>query len=244
MTYLKTFFGHDIDYNHAVQIFGIHHFYTICVALFAIFGTLRFASTIKEKVNENKLKYSLAALLITLEVTYHLHNWSYPRVSLPLHICSFATILNITLLLTDNKRIFNYAFFFGILGGFMALFIPFSYGYTYFNFRYYHFMLMHFLIMAVPLYYYKALHYRVTYKTLIDVYKIIIVVAIMIYLINIPLQTNYWFISTIPPEVQTIFPNWPIYITTFMALVFSTMNLLYYLSHKKFDHCEEIEKVV
>lgn len=244
MSVIKRFFGHDIDWDHAVKLFGIHHLYYIMVAFFAIFGTLHFAPKIAARVNEKKFKYTIALLLISLEIMYHVHNWTYPRVSLPLHICSFATIMNITLLLTDSKRVFNYSFFFGVLGGIMALSIPFSYGYTYFNFRYYHFMIMHFLIIAVPLYYYKVHNYRVSYKILLRTYESILVLAIAIYLINSQLKTNYWFISSIPPEVENIFPGWPIYITTFLALVFSTMNLLYYFSHKKFEHCEESKRIV
>lgn len=246
MTYIKTFFGYEIDFNHAVRLFSIHHLYTILVAMFAIFGTLKYAQRLREHESEKKIKYTVATLLITLEVLYHIHTWSspYASISLPLHICSFATIMNITLLLTDSKRVFKYAFFFGTLGGFMALFIPFSYGYTYFNFRYYHFMVMHFLIMAVPIYYYKTYNFRVTYKNLLSVFGTTVILGLSVYLINIPLQTNYWYVSVIPPEMISIFPSWPLYITTFVAILFSAMNILYYLSHKKFEHLEETKKII
>lgn len=244
MIYLRTFFGHDINYDQAVRFFTIHHLIYVLVAFLAIFGTLRVAERIKSYYRENKIKVYIAFLLVSLEILYHVHNWTYPRFSLPLHICSFATIMNITLLLTNNKRIWNYAFFFGVLGGIMALSMPFSLGYTYLNFRYYHFMIMHFLIIAVPIYYYKAYNYRVTYKNLLDVYRTVLLLAVPIYLVNKVLDTNYWYFTKIPPEMKDIFHNWPVYMTTFVAFLFASMNMLYYLSHKRFEHIKETEKVI
>lgn len=243
MTFLRTFFGHDINASQAVQLFTWHHALYFFVAVLAFFITLRYSYIIKQHRHEKRFKLGVAALLIIFELAYHIHNWSYPRFSIPLHICSFATIMNIVLLLTDSKRVFNYAFFFGVLGGFMALSIPFTLGYTYFNFRYYHFMIMHFTIMAVPLYYYRSYNFRVSYKMLLDVYRSTLVISIVVLLINRLLHTNYWFISEIPPEMTTFFINWPVYIFFFMGLVFTTMNILYFLTHKKYDFADPYEKV-
>ena len=180
----SRFFGHDIDFDKAATMFTEHHLLYSLFALLVIFLTYSFADKIKKSPKEKTIKISVAVLLIVLELTYHIHNWTYPRVSLPLHLCSFATFLNIYLLFTDSKKVFEYAFFFGILGGFMALVFPNSLGYTYYNFRYYHFILLHFTIISVPIYYYKAYDFRVTYKKLIQVYKLVLVLAVFILIFN------------------------------------------------------------
>ncbi len=228
---LKTFFGHDLDYSKAATMFSIHHVILLFFGLMTIFLTLKYSESIRASF-DSKFRIILVGFLIFLEITYHIHNWTYPRFSLPLHICSFAVFMNIALLLTKKQKVFEYAFFFGILGGAMALTFPNSLGYTYLNFRYYHFIILHSLIMVVPLYFYKAYGYRVEYHTLIKVFKSVIFMAIVIYILNGIFDQNYWFISEIPVNVSNVFTNYYIYIATFITLVFTTMNILYFFSIK------------
>lgn len=243
MTFEK-FFGHDIDFNKAATMFTIHHFLLSLIALGSIILTLKIADKIRNSSKEQRIKYIFIGILVFLELTYHIHNWTYPRISVPLHVCSFAVFLNITLLLTDSKKVWNYAIFFGTVGGIMALIIPNTYGYTYFNFRYYHFIAIHSVILSIPLYYYKAYNYRIDYKTTMEVFKTSVILGIIIYVTNGLfhmfdnmfelagfLNTNYWFIYEIPENVAPTFHNWNVYIIFFVALVFLTMNTLYFVSN-------------
>ena len=136
----QTFFGHDIDFSKAATMFTIHHALYVMSGILTVFLILKFGHYIKESRYEQRIKKILVGILVFLEIIYHIHNWTYPRLSIPLHICSFAVILSIMMLLTDSKKVFEYLFFFGILGGAMALSFPNSWGYTYLNFRYYHFL--------------------------------------------------------------------------------------------------------
>ncbi len=222
----QTFFGHDIDFSKAATMFTIHHYIYIAIAFLAVFLTLRYAKVIHEKY-EKQVKRIVIVLLIVLEIAYHIHNWTFPRTSVPLHICSFAVFINIALMLTNKKVIWNYAIFFGVSGGFMALTFPTSYGYTYLNFRYYHFMLLHFTIITVPIYYYKAYGYRFTYKTLLTVFKHLLVTGIGVYIMNGFLKTNYWFINEIPANVEFVFTNYYVYIISVIMTAFTSMNIIY-----------------
>lgn len=245
MTFEK-FFGHDIDFSKAVKMFTYHHLILTLFALGSIIITLKIADRIKNSTKEKRIKYIFIGILLFLEITYHIHNWTYSRFSVPLHVCSFAVILNIILLFTDSKKVWNYAFFFGTIGGIMALIIPNTYGYTYYNFRYYHFILIHSVILSVPLYYYKAYNFRINYKTTLDVFRSSVILGIIVFIINGLfhmiddffelnqfLYTNYWFIYEIPSNVSSVFTNWNVYIICFVALVFLTMNILYLVSNFK-----------
>lgn len=232
----QTFFGHDIDFSKAATMFSIHHLIYATCGVCAIIVATVFGHKIKAWKNEKQLKTFLLLLLIVLEVSYHIHNFTYPRFSLPLHICSFAVFLNIWLLLTDNKDVFRYAFFFGTLGGFMALFFPNSYGYTYLNFRYYHFMILHTVIIFIPLYYYRAYQYRIEYHDVLEIYRNVFILAVFIYIINLVLRNfgidaNYWFISVVPENVDNIFTNYHLYVFSHLSAVFLSMNILYFLTH-------------
>ncbi|MEC9485459.1 MAG: TIGR02206 family membrane protein [Candidatus Izemoplasma sp.] len=233
---IQRFFGHDIDYSKAATMFTIHHlFYVIC-AVIAVGTAILFGKKIHDLTKEDVIKRGLIITLIILEVAYHIHNFTYPRLSLPLHICSIAVFLNIWLLLTDRQDVFKYAFFFGTLGGLMALVFPNSLGYTYYNVRYYHFMLIHMIIIFIPLYYYKAYDYRVEYSDLLTVYKHAFMIGVVIYLINAILlrlgfDANYWFINYVPTNVEELFPLYQLYVFVHLSAVFITMNILYYVTH-------------
>lgn len=235
---LKTFFGHDLDFSKAATMFSIHHLIYVLSAVLTVFLIVKFGHYIKESKHEKTIKKVVIGALIFLEIIYHIHNWTYPRLSIPLHICSFAVMMSIYMLMTDSKKTFEYLFFFGTVGGFMALVFPNSWGYTYLNFRYYHFFILHNILIAIPLYYYTVYGYRITYKTLIKVFKTVLIMGIFIHLINLTflhygIDSNYWFITYVPTVVDDFFTSYPIYIATFITLVFTTMNILFVLTHPK-----------
>jgi len=238
MTFDK-FFGHDYDLNFidSVKMFNIHHYIYISFVIATYVLVLKFAKKIKESSNEEKIKIALIIWLVVLEIIYHVHNWTAPRFSIPLHVCSVGVMLNIALLLTNNQKVFNYAFFYGILGGTMALLFPVSFGYTFRNIRYYHFLLIHLTIISIPLYYYKAHGFRVNYKTTLRVFRTSVIIMMLMIIINgflhdlgIP-EANYWFVSFIPSSVEGVFNSWSTYIVTFAASVFGVMNILYFTTH-------------
>lgn len=235
---LTNFFGHDLDMSKAQAIGTIHHAILVVCAALAIIGTLFYALKIKVSKHENKTRYILIVLLIFLEISYHIHNWTAPLEirlergpSVPIHISSIALLMCIALLYTGSKKVFNYAFVFGTIGGFIALVLPNTWGYTYLNFRYYHFLVLHVLIMIVPLYYYKAYNYRIDYKTTLHVFRSAVLLGITVYIINGFLDTNYWFIREIPVNVASVFKNWNVYIICYWSLVFFTMNILYLVTN-------------
>ena len=235
---LTNFFGHDLDITKSQTMWTVHHVILVFFALVAIILTLYFALKIKVKSNEKQIRYFFIGVLLILELAYHIHNWTAPAairlergLSVPLHVCSFAVFMNIALLYTNSKKVFNYAFVFGTIGGFMAMILPNSLGYTYLNFRYYHFIILHSVILSVPLYYYKAYNYRINYKELLHVFRSAVLLGIVVYILNGFLGTNYWFIKVIPDNVSSVFQNWNIYILCFIALVFFTMNVLYLVSN-------------
>ena len=235
---ITNFFGHDLDMSRSATMWTVHHAILVFFAIVAIILTLFFALKIKVKKNEKQIRYFFIGVLLILELAYHVHNWTAPLdirlergLSVPLHVCSFAVFMNIALLFTNSKKVFNYAFVFGTIGGFMAMILPNSLGYTYLNFRYYHFIILHSVILSVPLYYYKAYNYRMNYKEILHIFRSAVLLGIVVYILNGFLGTNYWFIKEIPDNVSSVFQNWNIYILCFIALVYFTMNVLYLISN-------------
>jgi hypothetical integral membrane protein (TIGR02206 family) len=237
---LRNFFGYVIDPENGVRLFTWHHYMLIGLALVAIFAPLKYSERIYNSKYEERFRNIAFWWLLSLELIYHAHNWiAGNELSLPLHICSFAVIMCLALLKTNSKGVFEYVFFFGVLGGLMALLVPFSYGFPYYNIRYWHFILIHMTIIMIPMYYFKAYGHRVTLKATYKTFIMVVLVMPVIYNINILLRrlsnttsVNYWFITDIPENVSMIFSNHFIYLAVLISILYVSQLLLYKISNR------------
>ena len=235
----EKFFGYVIDPERAVSLFTWHHYLLIGCAIIAIYLPFQFSKKIRQSRYEHKIRNGAFLWLIILEIVYHAHNWFNGEISFPLHICSFAVIMSLGLLKTNSQRIFEYVFFFGVLGGFMALVVPFSYGFPYYNIRYYHFIFIHMTIIMIPLYYFHGYNFRVTKRALYKTFLMVLLVAPIIYNINLLLSrlskttnVNYWFVTYIPEHVAFIFSNQWIYLGVLLSLIYVSQVILFKVTHR------------
>ncbi len=231
----ERFWNHDLDPSLAMQPFTWQHALLIFLGVLSVVLTLKYAGFIHNLKFEKKIKRGFAIWLLFLEIIYHLHYWSYGMFSVPLHLCSFGVMFSIAILLTDSKKVFEFLFFIGIFGGLLALFIPNSLGYTYYNMRYYHFIVLHMSIAIVPIYYYKAYGYRITKKSVYKTSALILCLSPLVTFVNVSMNKNYMFIGEKPTIIAAYLPDWPYYILLFILFGFILFNGLYYFSNLDFD---------
>ena len=226
----ERFWNHELNPALAMQPFTWQHGLLIILGILSVVLTLKFALRIRASKHENKIKKGFAFWLIFLEIIYHLHYWTYGMFSVPLHLCSFGVMFSISMLLTDSKKVFEFLFFIGISGGLIALFIPNSLGYTYYNMRYYHFILLHMSIAIVPIYYYKAYGYRVTKLSIVKTLGFILAVSPLVVFVNYTFDKNYMFIGEKPTIIASLLPDWPYYIIIILVLGALFFYFLYLIS--------------
>jgi len=231
----ERFWNHDLNPDLAMQPFTWQHGILILLGILSVILTLKFAAKIKNLTFEKRVKRGFAIWLLFLELIYHLHYWSYGMFSVPLHICSFGVMFSITILFTDSKKAFEFLFFIGIFGGLLALLIPNSLGYTYYNMRYYHFIVLHMSIAIVPIYYYKAYGYRVTLKSVYKTIALLLIVSPLVVFVNYTTGKNYMFIGEKPEILADYLPDWPYYIIIFIVSAFIALHALYYFSNLDFE---------
>lgn len=231
----ERFWNHDLDPSMAMQPFTWQHGILILLGILSVVFTLRYAKKVHNYKYEKRIKRGFAFWLLFLEIVYHLHYWTYGMFSVPLHLCSFGVMLSIIVLLTDSKKIFELLFFIGIFGGLIALFIPNSLGYTYYNMRYYHFILLHMSIAIVPIYYFQAYGYRVTKMSVLKTSGFIILLTPLVTYVNMTQNKNYMFIGEKPEILANYLPDWPYYILVFIVLGFVLFNLLYFISNVNYS---------
>lgn len=239
-----TFWDHNLDPSRAMQPFTWQHGILIILGILSVVLTMKYGKKIHAMQNEGKLKIGFAIWLLFLEFIYHMHYWTHGMFSVPLHICSFGVMFSITLLLTDNKKVFEILFFLGIFGGLLALFIPNSLGYTYYNMRYYHFILLHMSIAIVPIYYYKAYEYRVTYKSVLKTIAFVFALLPLVMYVNTIKGKNYMFIGEKPEILSSVLPAYPYYIFLFIGIGVVLLNILTYVSNTDVHHWKSVRNTV
>ena len=225
----KEFFIHEVNSDFVISPYSFQNIVFIMIAIISITLILLFAQKIKKLKYEKQIKVSFAILLIILEVSYHIHNVINGVVSVPLHISSFSMILSVIILLTDNEKIFNVLFFFGVLGAIAAFVMPDMLHYTYYHFRFYNFVLIHIGILIVPLYYYKAYNYKVKLKSMYKIYLFLLVIAPFIMLSNFVLEKNYMFIGVKPDIIAAYLPEWPYFILVYLLIILVLFHILYFI---------------
>lgn len=228
---LERFFGHDIDFELAMKPFTWQHYLLILLGIIVVVGGLLIADKIHNSKYENRIKKGFVFWLLLLEIAYHTHYWGYGMFSVPLHICSFGVMFSIIILLTDSYKVFEILFFVGIFGGLLALFIPNTLGYTYYNMRYYHFILLHASIVIVPIYYYKAYNYRIRLSSIYKTFALTAIISPLVIAVNYIFDKNYMFIGEKPMIIANYLPDWPYYIIVFIALAFFALHVLYFVSN-------------
>ena len=129
-------------------------------------------------------------------------------------------------------------FFVGIFGGLLALFIPNTLGYTFYNMRYYHFIVLHMSITIVPIYYYKAYGFRIKLSSIYKTFGYFILVSPLVIYVNYIKDKNYMFIGDKPDIIAHLLPEWPYYIIVFAVLAFIMFHILFFISNlfNKFEH--------
>ncbi|MBU1019866.1 MAG: TIGR02206 family membrane protein [Firmicutes bacterium] len=230
----SRFFGHDINFDLAMKPFTWQHYLLIFLGIMCVVFTLKFAKTIKTSKYEPLIKKVFIGWLIVLELSYHIHYWAYGLFSVPLHVCSFGVMFSILLLVTGKYRYFEVLFFVGIFGGLLALFIPNTLGYTYYNMRYYHFIFLHMSIAMVPIYYYKAYDYRITYRSIYKTIGLFLCLLPLVMYVNYTFDKNYMFIGEKPEILAGILPDWPYYVFIFVGLTPILFHVLHFISN--FDY--------
>ncbi len=236
---MKYFFGYVIDYERSVRFFTIHHYLYILFALLALMIPMRYANEQSRWFNGIK-KYGVIGLFILFELIYHIQNMRFDAITLPLHLSSFSLILSLFLMVhPKNKVVFNFAFYVGVVAGFMALIFPFSYGFPYYNFRYYHFLFTHAFIIFVPVYVLKKERHLLSKSAYHHVFFYVIFMIPLMYILNhmfylmrINLFYNYWFIHHVPSHVSPLFSTYRSYLFFLISGYYLVLSILYIVCKK------------
>lgn len=181
-------------------MFTVDHW--IVIGIFLLVLIVMFALRTKlSPLITRKVEIGLAISLIMFEIAFQLWflmtgTWDV-SFALPLDLSSISVMLVIVLLLTRNKLVFEIVFLVGIAGALQAIITPvLTFGFP--HFRFFHFFFTHILVIWVAFYF---LWYREFFITLFSVVKAMVFLNVLlpfIYILNIMVEGNYWFLMRNP----------------------------------------------
>ena len=185
------------------------------------------------------IRISIGILLIvsrlSIDIWYVVTgNWDISH-SLPLELCSIASLSAAVMLLTKNHFLFEIVYFIGIGGAIQAIFTPnLLFGFP--QFRYIQFFVDHFCLILAPLIMIWLYQFTITKASIIKAFISINLLAFIVFIINTLLGANYMFLKNKPstPSLLNFFGPYPYYLFTLEFVALFVFFILY-LPFKKSD---------
>jgi hypothetical integral membrane protein (TIGR02206 family) len=217
------------------KAFGVIHIAALIVPL--LIGALlvyagKTAKTDKAKLN---IRIIFLILLILVRGTRWILDLAYGNFELSdflsLHICNIDFLLLIICFIKPSKILFNITFLVGIPMGLSVALLPGPIHKAPLVLWGFLFVMSHMLLVLGPIYLAIVEKMELRFKYLI--YTIVIgnVYAVIVYFINIPLNTNYLYINSAPAgsaieKLNSMF-GWPGYVLAMDVIAIAVMLLIF-----------------
>ncbi|MDC1456981.1 TIGR02206 family membrane protein [Flavobacteriaceae bacterium] len=163
-------------------------------------------------------------------------NWRVEE-DLPLHLCSLSNLIVCIILFTPiNKKIFEFLFYCGFLGGLVSILTPQLNYYDGGWFMYLSYYSSHGIIMLVPLFMYYNLNYKLTKYSWLRTFGILNIFMIFILPLNflIGSGSNYMYLYEAPNiKNPLVFGDWPYYIINWEIIIIVLFYLTYFIFTRK-----------
>ena len=215
-------------------------FETSHLAVMGLILTLTVALTLLARRDQDGrmaaiIGYLLAVTLLVNEVTA----WSYRilefgpvffvRNHLPLHICGIANLATVATLVRRNRRTFEIAYFWGLVGSANAVITPGEIETGFPSWRFFQYFVAHGGIVVGVLYATWGLGMRPTLGGLLRAFLILNVFAVAVGGFNLLLGSNYMYLSAPPSGTVSpfFFAPWPWYIPILDAVALALFFLAY-----------------
>ena len=181
------------------------------------------------------LGYALAGILLVNEVTHwgirlaELGVRGFVQNHLPLQVCGVATLLTAAVLVVRNQKMYEIAYFWGLVGTSNAVITP-SVEAGFPDYRFFQYFTAHSGIVVGVLYATLGLRMRPTLAGLWRAFIAVNVFAVAVGAINVALDSNYMFLCEPPPDTASpfFFAPWPWYIPIIdaiaLALFFAVLS--------------------
>lgn len=163
--------------------------------------------------------------------------------TVPLHACHMSSYATGLFLLTRQQRFFDFAYFWGIGGGTMALMTP-DVVFTFPDLDFITLFFGHGLLFFGLIYIVIVIKQKVTFSSLLNALKYSLILLPIMYVLNVLIggepgyEANLWYLMKAPEgdSLMTLFPSppWHVFpVFPLVAAIFYMLYLPFYISEKK-----------
>jgi len=166
---------------------------------------------------------------LSLDLWYITTDQWTAQSSLPLELCSIASLFAGVMLLTKSRFLFEVLYFIAISGAVMAIVTPDLY-FGFPQYRYIQFFFDHFLLILAPLLMIWLYHYQLTWRSVIKSLLFLNGLAAVVFIINQLISANYMFLREKPSGVSLldVLGPYPYYLLSLEFIALSLFFLLYF----------------
>lgn len=208
------------------MLFGPPHVVSLVLVGVLSIGLFKFGKQIPA-LKGKRFRFGFVTLMVTNELLWHywaLSTGAYtPQRMLPLHLCTAMVWITVGGLLTRDRRLYPAMYFLGVAGAIQALITPDAGYFGFPHFRFFQTMISHAGVFLAGLYVVAVEGYRPTQRAMWNTFLGLNVYALIVWIINELLASNYMFVSAKPDTLSLldVLPDWPWYIAVLegMALV-------------------------
>lgn len=217
----------------ALQIFGPKHLMVVFVFVLLWASFFYFRTRWGEKEIKT-VRTTLAILLALNEIGLHIWSaywgiWSI-QTMLPLHMCSLMLWIIVYMALTDNRSLYDFAYFLGIGGALQAFLTPAdASSYDIPHYRIMQTLIAHGLIISIPLFMTVVEGMRPTWASFKRIFIWTNIYMVFIFFLNRIIGSNYLFIAQKPPSptLMDALSPWPWYIPQLELVAFAIFFVMY-----------------
>lgn len=183
---------------------------TIVIMLFTIYLIYRYREKLKKwKYHDRAMRYLIAGIMFFNMAIYYGEKllsgtWDY-HVHLPLHFCFISGYLFMFILVTNNKKLFKYGYFFSYAGPLLAIIFPdLTCGMD--RFIFWQFVISHHFFMISSMYVIYVLEWKIEARDILKAIFLANIIFVSVFCINLVLSTNYIMTSRLPSHIIKLFP--------------------------------------
>ena len=230
-------------------LFGTTHLLTLTIIFVVSFG---FSFFIRDKYSAESFGsietiLGFALILNELLKPFYLialgdYKWTN---TVPLHACHISSYTAGLFLLTREQRFFDFAYFWGLGGGTMALLTP-DVEFTFPDLDFITLFFGHGLLFFSLIYIVIVIKQKVTFGSLINALKYSLILLPIMYVLNVLIggepgyEANLWYLMKAPAgeSLMSLFPAPPWHVFP----VFPLVAVIFYMLYLPFYFAEKISK--
>lgn len=226
------------DPNNQFEMWDKIHLVTLSMMFILLVSIYIFRRNLRPHRRIIYVSVALMLLLsrISLDFWYVLTGSWDLRSSLPLELCSIASLLSAFMLLTRNKFLVEVLYFIAISGSLQALVTPeLHFGFP--QYRFLQFFLDHFLLLLSPLLVIWLDKLKLKPFSIIKAWLFLNGLAIVVFILNYSFKANYMFLMNKPstPSLLDYLGEHPFYLLSLEVIALILFIILYLPISNKID---------